>query len=200
MHSVVIVEDHPVMRKGLEAWFSGTGRWQVLGAASNLEEAQALLGRPDLSPDILLLDILLETGWGLDLISWLRARGSEKTPPAVVYSAFGDYAHVNAAFGMGVRGYVTKSRSEAELETALETVLRGGIYRDRDVEREMNAVTDTLSLLTKREAEILTLVKAGLSNKGIAERLGISRRTVENILSCVYDKTGIPSRLELQKL
>jgi NarL family two-component system response regulator LiaR len=101
---------------------------------------------------------------------------------------------------MGVRGYVCKSRSEAELEAALETVLRGEICRDEAAERELAAVSDAVSLLTRREGEILILVKKGLSNKAIADRLGLSRRTVENILSCVYDKTGVSSRLELQKL
>jgi DNA-binding NarL/FixJ family response regulator len=62
-----------------------------------------------------------------------------------------------------------------------------------------NAVA-AISLLTRREADIFTLVKDGLSNQQIAEKLSISRRTVENILHCIYDKTGISSRLELQKM
>jgi NarL family two-component system response regulator LiaR len=79
-------------------------------------------------------------------------------------------------------------------------VLRGEIYKDDAVERELAAVGSALNLLTRREGEILTLVKEGFSNRAITGRLGLSRRTVENILSCVYDKTGISSRLELRKL
>jgi NarL family two-component system response regulator LiaR len=199
MHSMIVIEDHPVMRRGLEAYFAGTGRWRVLGSVPDLEGARALLSGPGAAADILLLDIRLESGWGLDLFPWLRSYFM-CSPLVVVYSAFTDYAHVKAAFGMGVRGYVSKSRNEAELEAALEAVLRGEIYRDEVVERELAAVNSALSLLTRREGEILTLVKAGLSNKAVAERLGLSRRTVENILSCVYDKTGISSRLELQNL
>jgi DNA-binding NarL/FixJ family response regulator len=203
MRTIAIIEDHPIMRKGLADYFEGTGRWRVLGTAPNLEDAENLLSAPALDEtpvDILLLDIQLENGWGLDIIPWLRQQYGEKTPAVVVYSAFSDYAHVNAALGMSVRGYVSKSRNETELEAALETVLQGDLYMDKTVEREMTAVAGAISLLTKREAEILTLVKAGLSNKRIAEQLGISRRTVENTLSCVYDKTGISSRIELQKL
>jgi NarL family two-component system response regulator LiaR len=189
------------MRKGLADYFEGTGRWRVLGTASNIEDAKKLLSTPEgNSVDILLLDIQLETGWGLDMIPWLQQKNRKSVPAIVVYSAYTDYAHVNAALGMGVRGYASKSRSEEELEAALETVLRGGLYTDKTVEQELALVTGALSLLTKREGEILTLVKTGLSNKRIAEQLGISRRTVENILSCVYDKTGISSRVELQKL
>jgi DNA-binding NarL/FixJ family response regulator len=191
------------MRKGLADYFEGTGRWRVLGTFSNIEEANTFLSASALDGnpiDILLLDIQLETGWGLDIIPWLRRENREKLPAIVIYSAYNDYAHASAAFGMGIRGYVSKSRSEEELEAALETVLQGGLYTDKTVERELAAVTGALSLLTKREGEILTLVKTGLSNKRIAEQLSISRRTVENILSCVYDKTGISSRMELQKL
>jgi DNA-binding NarL/FixJ family response regulator len=62
------------------------------------------------------------------------------------------------------------------------------------------SAANVISLLTRRETEIFTLVKDGLSNQGIADKLSISRRTVENILHCIYDKTGIPSRLDLQKM
>jgi NarL family two-component system response regulator LiaR len=198
MPSVVIIEDHPLMRNGLAAYFAGTGRWRVLGSAQDVESARPLLSVPEAMPDILIIDIQLGNGWGLDIIPWLRNRGA--VPPVVVYSTFADYAHVNTAFGMGVRGYVSKNRNGAELEAALEAVLRGEIYTDAEVERELVTVDDTLALLTKREGEVLALVRTGLSNKNIAERLCINRRTVENILSCIYDKTGIHSRFELHKL
>jgi len=67
-------------------------------------------------------------------------------------------------------------------------------------QKKLQTITDLFSLLTKRETEILNLVKHGLSNKEISCQLDISRRTVENILSYVYDKTGIHSRLELERL
>jgi DNA-binding NarL/FixJ family response regulator len=74
------------------------------------------------------------------------------------------------------------------------------VYTDKSSELILQNAAGVISLLTKREADIFTLVKDGLSNQRIAEKLGISRRTVENILHCIYDKTGIPSRLELQKM
>jgi DNA-binding NarL/FixJ family response regulator len=101
---------------------------------------------------------------------------------------------------MGARGYVNKKQSETELEAALDIVLSGGVYKDESTERVLQNAASLKCLLTKREAEIFTLVKDGLSNQGIAEKLSISRRTVENILHCIYDKTGIASRLDLQKM
>jgi DNA-binding NarL/FixJ family response regulator len=201
MHSMVIVEDHPLMRKSLAGFFAGSGRWAVLGSAGTLEEAKALLSAPETAPpDILLLDIHLEKAWGLDIIPWLKQQRGEKLPAVVVYSAFDDYAHVSAAMSLGARGYVNKRQSEAGLEAALNTVLSGRVYTDKSAEQVLQNAANVISLLTKREAEIFILVKDGLSNQGIAEKLSISRRTVENILHCIYDKTGILSRLDLQKM
>ncbi|MDR1175418.1 MAG: LuxR C-terminal-related transcriptional regulator, partial [Treponema sp.] len=98
------------------------------------------------------------------------------------------------------RGYVTKKQNETELEAALNIVLSGKVYTDRSAELNLQSAAGVISLLTRREADIFTLVKDGLSNQQIADKLFISRRTVENILHCIYDKTGIPTRLELQKI
>jgi NarL family two-component system response regulator LiaR len=203
MPGIAIIEDQPVMRKRLADYFTGTRRWYVAGTAANLAEARTILSEgaaQGAAVDILVLDIRLKTGWGLDIIPWLRDLYREKPPAVAVYSDFNDYANVSAALSLGVRAYVCKNRDETELEAALETLLRGGTYIDPDIEQQLTVLVKTASLLTKREAEILVLVKSGLSNREIAGRLGISGRTVENILSCVYDKTGIHSRLELQKL
>jgi DNA-binding NarL/FixJ family response regulator len=86
----------------------------------------------------------------------------------------------------GSGSIVSKSRNESELEAALETVLRGGIYKDDPVEQKLPAMNSALNLLTKREGGIFILVKECLLNWEIADWLGISRRTVENILHCVY--------------
>ena len=200
--TIIIIEDHPVMREGLAAWFTATGRWQVIGKASSITGAKELLA--DKRADIVLLDIQLEDGWGLDLLPWLsqqnRLAGHNGDQIIAVYTAFDDYAHASAALGLGVRAYICKQRSESELEEALFAALEGGTYIDKTAQAKLQSVKDIVGVLTKREAEILSLVKSGLSNKQIAVRLGISRRTVENILSCVYDKTGIRSRLELERL
>jgi len=215
--SIIIIEDHPVMRHGLAAYFEKTG-WQINGTASSLKEARKLFRQVSSSEgaDIVLLDIQLDDGWGLDIITWLQSFLDEKNaiasqnhpgaphhnlmPLMAVYSTFEDYAHVSAALSLGVKVYITKRRSEQELETALLKALKGDIIVDEAAKIKLDNTTNVLNLLTKREAELLNLVKTGLSNIQIANKLGISRRTVENILSCVYDKTDIRSRLELERL
>jgi NarL family two-component system response regulator LiaR len=181
------------MREGLAAYFTGTGRWEVKGTAATLAEAKELVTNTE--TDIVLIDIQLEDGWGLDIIPCLK----DKTPTAV-YSAFDDYSHVNAALGLGVKGYICKRSNSPELEKALLQVLNGETYIDDTVRARFQAVTGRLNLLTKRETEILNLVRNKLPNKEIAARLGISFRTVENILYAIYDKIGVRSRYELELL
>ena len=116
------------MRKALAAWFAGTGRWLVYGAAASLDAARDLLSGPAKETDIVLLDIRLETEWGLDLIPWLKSQAKKgaSVPAVAVYSCFSDSAHVNATLSLGVKAYIIKKRDETELEAALETVLSGG--------------------------------------------------------------------------
>ena len=198
---IAIIEDHPIMLYGLTSYFEKTGRWRVTGTASTLSQAKTLL--QGLMADIILLDIQLEDSWSLDIIPWFQAQqaAAQSSPPIMaIYSNYDDYTHVSAALGMGVRAYITKRRDEKELEKALIAALNGSIYIDNTAKVKLQTVKDLSSLLTRRETEILCHVKNGLSNKQIAACLNISRRTVENILSGVYDKTGIKSRLELQNL
>jgi NarL family two-component system response regulator LiaR len=215
---IAIIEDHPVMRNGLAAYFRNTGQWDVCGTASTVAEAKELLTMT--FPEILLLDLQLEDGWGLDIIPCLNQRDFKQIPITVqslivqskivqpmvvrplvaVYSAFDDHLHVKKALDMGVRAYVTKRRSESELEKALLKALNGEIYIDEIARIKFQEITSLLKLLTGRETEIFNLVKNGLSNIQIAARLGISKRTVENMLSCVYSKTGIKTRMELKLL
>jgi len=198
---IIIIEDHPIMREGLANYFNGTDRWQVLGTASNLAEAKELVNR--VYADVFLLDIQLEDGWGLDIIPYIekheRSVGKAR-PIMAVYSSFDDYAHVSAALGMGVQAYICKRRNEQELEAALRAALDGKPYIDETTQSKLNKTVNLFSLLTRRETEIFRLVTQGFSNKQIAENLKISSRTVENILSCIYDKTGIRSRAELERL
>ena len=203
--NIVIIEDHPIMRRGLTDWFNKSKRWNVIGTASSLKEARDLMDRflftqvhdKQVHLDLVLLDIQLEDGWGLDIIPDLPKNPG---PITAVYSAFDSYAHVSTALSMGVQAYVTKRSSESELEKALLKALSGEIYIEESAHIKLKAVKDIRDLLTNREREILSLVLSGLSNIEIAARLSLSRRTVENILSCIYDKTGVRSRVELQRL
>ena len=196
---IVIIEDHPVMREGLAVFLANTNRWNVKGTASSLQKAKELLAVTQ--ADLILIDIQLDDGWGLDIIPWLQTeKPNSKKPVMAVYTTFSDYAHVNAAISLGVKAYITKRRTGQELENALQLALAGKTYIDEMAQASLRNSGNILGLLTKREAEIFSLAKIGLSNKQIAAELGISYRTVENMMSSAYEKTGIKSRLELERL
>jgi NarL family two-component system response regulator LiaR len=192
-HSIIIIEDHPLMREGLSAYFAATGRWEVKGTAATLACAKELVTR--IETDMVLIDIQLEDGWGLDIIPFLK----DKTL-AAVYSAFDDYSHVSTAMGMGINAYICKRSNSQELEEALIKMLRGETYIDDTVQAKFQAVTGRINLLTKRERDVFNLARSKLPNKQIAVHLGISLRRVENILYSIYDKIGIRSRYELELL
>lgn len=202
IHDIFIIEDHPAVQEGLISYFEKSCGWRVTGTASGLENAKEKLTQT--AADILLLDIELEDGLGLNLIPWLKQQVSEKKasalPVIAVYTAYDDFVHVSAALSKDVQVYMCKRRSLSELEQALLKALNGEKYIDDTVQMRLEYITDVTSALTKREKEIFSLVKSGLSNKKIAVYLGINVRTVENILSCIYDKTGVHSRTELLEL
>ncbi|AEF86356.1 two component transcriptional regulator, LuxR family [Treponema primitia ZAS-2] len=201
MNTLVLIDDHTMMRRGLASYFTQTGRWQVLGEAGSQEEALALFETlsPGPLPGIILLDIDLHGSWGLDLIPRLRNYYEQK-PPALIYSVYEDYAHVKAAIRAEAAGYVCKSQGEAELEMAMDAVLQGRIFFAPHLIVKMDAVSDILLCLTKRERQIFGMVQRSYSNRQIAEELVVSVRTIENNLSIIYDKTGVPGRKELEKL
>jgi DNA-binding NarL/FixJ family response regulator len=203
VNTLALVDDHVFMRRGLADYFTQTGRWTVWGEAADLEEAESLLAAPRAGtslPDIVLLDIALKNSWGLDLIPRLKDLYKNKHPPVIVYSVYGDYAHIKAALRSGAAGYVNKSQGEAELENAMEIVLKGGSGFSAELLAKISAVSDIMLGLTKREREIFDMVQRGKSNRQIAEILDIRLRTVENNLSIIYAKTGVHYREDLENL
>jgi DNA-binding NarL/FixJ family response regulator len=200
MNTLALIDDHAMMRRGLGSYFTQTGRWQVLGEAASLEEAAVLFKHlaPGSLPEVVLLDIDLNGAWGLDLIPQLREWYGKK-PPVIIYSVYNDYGHVKAAIRSEASGYVCKSQSEKELEAAMVTVIQGGISYAEHLIVELDAVSDILYCLTKRERQIFELVQRFYSNRRIAAELNVSLRTIQNNLSNIYDKTGISSREELER-
>jgi DNA-binding NarL/FixJ family response regulator len=204
MKTVVLVEDHELMREGLRAFFARRGDWAVAEEAASLAETEALFEKFDRDkrplPDLVILDLELGDSWGPDIITMLKQRYGKTAPRIVVYSAYTDYVHVKAAMRAGAAGYVCKSRRAEELERAMVKVLEGESAVDPDLVFRITTVSDMMLGLTKRERQVFELVQTGRDNRQIAETLGISPRTVENNLSVIYDKTGIKSRAELAGL
>ena len=197
MKTVVIIDDHELIRSGLAAILENN--WKVAGTAGTLDEARTTLKSLADRPDLVILDIELGKEWGLDIIRD-KTLGNGKLPPALVYSIYNDYAHVNAAIRSGAKGYVCKSQSITELLEAMEDVSSGKTSYPHEILQRHAITSDKLLGMSKREQEVFSMVQRGKSNKEIAAELGVTTRTIENNLSIIYDKTGVKNRQELERL
>ncbi|AEF82506.1 response regulator transcription factor [Leadbettera azotonutricia] len=201
--TLVLIDDHRMIRKGFGIYLTETNRFALLGEAGSLKDAYALFEKLPGPPHLVLLDIELGEENGLELIPWLEKKyTSENKPvPAVlVYSVFEDPYRVQSSLRMGARGYISKSADEGEIEAALDAVIAGKSYIDKHLAKKMTSLPDFYSRLTRREREILALVQKNYSNSRIARELKVEQRTIENYLSRIYDKTGTTTRGDLVKL
>jgi NarL family two-component system response regulator LiaR len=197
MRTVFLVDDHVMLRRGLEARLAG--RFRIAGEAAALAEARALLANLEEPPDLVILDLELGDDNGLELLETLRARGGNM-PAVLVYSVFEDPFRIQAALHLGARGYVSKAAGEAEFLAAVDAVLAGRLWLDPRLELKSAAAPDIYALFTRREREIFELVLKRLDNAAIAKKLALNPRTVENYLSRIYTKTGAATRSGLMDL
>ena len=199
MRTVVIIEDHEMMRAGLSSRLKD--RWLIAGEAGSLKEAKKLFTVLTEKPDLILLDMELGKDWGLDILKMdCFTSLFSGIPPVLVYSVYDDYAHVNAALRQGVMGYVLKSRGIEELLQAMEDVVSGKTAFSPSLPQRLASVSDLMLGLTKREREVFVMVQQGFNNTEIAGARNVSVRTIENVLSIIYDKTGAKNRGELKSL
>jgi NarL family two-component system response regulator LiaR len=201
MTTIVLIDDHPLATNGIGAWLNGTGRFTVSGAAKNLAEAARLMEKLEKPPEIIILDISLGAEDGLDFIPALKkicAKRNVPMPGILVCSMYEDPFLVQRSINEGARAYVSKSAEPEEILTAIDTMLKGGVYVNPKYKKRLTE--HKWSILTRRENEIVTFVRQNMNNKQIAKRLHITIRTVENHLSRIYIKTSTASRAELQEL
>jgi DNA-binding NarL/FixJ family response regulator len=198
---VLLVEDDLLVRRRLEALLLQLGfQADALVLAGSLAEARACLVEQPVA--LALVDLGLPDGSGIDLISELHA--ADPGLAILVISAWTTQDAILASLRAGAVGYVLKERDDLEIALALRSVLRGGAPIDPFVARriigelpaEPREQTDdiTVERLSARESQILRLVAEGLGNREIAERLSVSRYTVECHIKHIYRKLAVSSR------
>jgi DNA-binding NarL/FixJ family response regulator len=200
--SVVIVDDHSLFRAGVKAELDGLV--EVLGDASTVEEAVECI--PRLEPDVVLLDVHMPGGGGLEVIRQVaEARPAQRFLALSVSDAPED---VIAIIRAGARGYVTKTISGTELADAVNRIADGdavfsprlaGFVLDAFATLAPAQVDPELDQLTAREREVLRHIARGYMYKEIAARLNISTKTVEAHVSAVLRKLQLSSRHELSR-
>ncbi len=191
---LLIVDDHAVVRRGLRSVLESCQDFEVVGEAADGDEALRLATK--LRPDIVLLDLNLPGGSGLDVIPELLAV-EDARPAVVVLTVHADDDIVLKAVTAGASGYVLKHASAEELVQAIRRVAAGGHYFDDIVMKTLLRQTrqeKEPQLLTEHELRVLQLVAEGLTNKEIAHQLFLSADTVKSHLEIIFRKLSVSHR------
>jgi DNA-binding NarL/FixJ family response regulator len=192
---VLIVDDHAVLRAGLEQMLTGESDFEVVGTASDGAEAIDLVR--SLRPDVVLMDLQMPN---VDGVSATRTIVGEELADVLVLTSYSDAERIVGALDAGALGYLLKDAEPDEVLRGIRAVARGESPINPRAARELLGTRRTTSTaaadLTPREAEVLTLVREGLANKQIARRLGISERTVKAHLTSTFQRIGVVDRTQ----
>ena len=188
MIRLLIADDHPVVRDGLSGIFGGADDFEVVGLASDGEEAVELARR--LKPDVVLMDLRMPRRDGVTAIRRLAP-----AQRILVLTTFDADTDVLPAIEAGATGYLLKDAPRSELYRAVRAAARGEAVLSPPVAtRVLRAARSDEPALSAREIEILELVARGTTNREAAERLFISEATVKTHLIHIYAKLGVPDR------
>lgn len=191
---VVLVDDHAVIRAGLEQLLGSTDDIEVVGTAAN--GAEALTVVREIRPDVVLMDLQMPE---VDGVAATRSIMSEDLGVDVlVLTSFSDSERIIAALDAGAVGYLLKDADPEDVLQGIRAVSRGESPIHPRAARALLGVRAGSSQvqLTSRETEVLTLVRAGLANKQIARRLDISERTVKAHLTSAFARIGVSDRTQ----
>jgi DNA-binding NarL/FixJ family response regulator len=194
--SVVLVDDHAVVRTGLAQLLSGASDIEVVGQAADGAEAIEVVRAT--RPDVVVMDLQMP---GMDGVDATRVIVSEQLgAEVVVLTSYSDSSRIVAALDAGAVGYLLKDADPEDVLDGVRAVSRGESPIHPRVARQLlttrTEVPVTAATLTSREAEVLELVRKGLANKQIARRLGISERTVKAHLTSVFQRIGVADRTQ----
>ena len=201
--SVLVVDDHAVVRRGLLAFLDSEPDLEVVGDADGGTQALDLLARLDSEgrrPDVVVMDLQMEPLDGIESTRQIRARYDDVE--VVALTSFAEEERVHAALEAGASGYLLKDADADEVAAAVRAAHRGELQLDPAVARRLMSSlraaprNDLTAELTSRELEVLRLVGAGKANKEIAAELHISERTARTHVSNILRKLGLSSRTQ----
>lgn len=192
---IVIIDDHPVVRNGLEQTIALEQDLEIVGSAASYEEGLELIITQQ--PDLAIVDLKMPDGNGLDLVSHSKRINSHCRH--LILTAHGSPHEVSRIVSEEVDGYILKEALPEEIINAVRLVGKGRRYFDPQaiqllLEKDRESPVDAL---TAREKEILQAVAAGLNNGAIAEKFYISEKTVKKHVSNIMAKLGTKDRVQL---
>ncbi|MEM8600568.1 MAG: response regulator transcription factor [Bacteroidota bacterium] len=204
MTRLLLVDDHPLLRKGLALTLNAEPDLEVVGQAASAEEA--LEAFSTLDPDVVLIDISLPGMSGLELLKHLLALKPDLL--TLVVSRHDEALYAERAVRAGAKGYVMKVEAADEIVQAVRHVLRGGIYMSEDLKDRLlfgaavgrkAPMQSPLEVLSDRELEVFEMTGRGLPTREIAERLHLSVKTVESYRARIKTKLSLDSGTELMQ-
>lgn len=198
---IILVEDHPIFRKGLKEIIDNENNLEVVGECDDAQEALPMIA--ELKPELVIVDISLKNSNGISLIKDIRRLHPHTFVLTLSMHDEGIYAE--RALRAGARGYVMKHSSPETVIKAIHQVLDGKIFVSDEVANRifthfiegLPAQRSPIDLLSDRELEVFELIGRGLGTRQIAEKLGVSIKTVENHRAHIKEKMNFSSAIEL---
>lgn len=199
---ILVVEDHPVVREGLVSLLNREPGFTVCCEADSVQDAIGAFEKG--GPDLVIVDLILRRGDGLDLVKQIRAL--DRKTPVLVLSMQDESLYAERALRAGASGYIMKLEASRELVNAIRTVLSGDIYVSRKMNvRLLHRVLDPnpgekesmAECLTDRELHVFQMIGSGLGTGQIAKELGLSAKTIESHRENIKNKLGIATGAEL---
>lgn len=190
--SVLLVDDHLVVRAGLRALLCTQPDLVVVAEAASGEDALVAAERE--APDVVVMDLAMGPGMdGIEAIALLRRHNPRQA--VLVFTTYDSDADIVRAVDAGAMGYLLKDAAPEEIFTAVRGAARGRSVMSPPVaSRLFQQMRNPEEVLTAREAELLTLLTQGLSNRELGKRMLISEATVKTHLAHIYAKLGVDSR------
>ncbi|MEV4666204.1 response regulator transcription factor [Microbacterium sp. LWO12-1.2] len=199
MVRIFLVDDHEVVRRGIAGILAGQDGFAVVGEASTCQEAMA--GIPVVAPDVVVLDVHLPDGSGIDLCRQIRTE--HPRTQCLILTAYDDDDALVAAVLGGAAGYLLKNVRTLELIAAIRSLSEGRTLLSNALVRQVSQRMDDAPVddprfgsLNEREKQILALIADGMTNRQIGETLSLAEKTVKNYVSSLLNKLGLERRTQ----
>jgi DNA-binding NarL/FixJ family response regulator len=201
---ILLVDDHPVLRRGVADLVNREDGLEVCGEAATLQDAVALAGK--LKPDLAIIDVSLDGNNGIDLMKTLSSRYISM--PLLAYSVHDESIYAERALRAGAKGYVMKQAAPEVLLSAIQQILKGKMFLSGRMSEHLlsklvgagtstAAVQSPIDKLSDRELEVLQMMGKGIGTAQIADRLCLSTKTIETYREHLKEKLNLSTGQEL---
>ena len=200
---VIVIDDHDLIREGLNRIISFEEDLEILGEGKNGEETLELIESK--KPEVVVLDINMPKKNGLEALKEIKEK--DKNIKVIMLTVENDKKTILEAIDIGADGYILKESAGSEIVNAIRLVYKGEKYIDKilintifyNIKKDLKYYTkekEIINLLTKRELSILYEISKGLKNKQIAEQLFLSEKTVKNYITGIFKKINVEDRVQ----